>query len=147
MWACKYEVIMTAAMHWIHHAHPLSTALLLRYLPLLQQRLETIIQNWWIKWNEDVIEVSMKLNKYICENMTEWLLVFVNRQKARKDRNMSTQVYLSRTVPLVAMGLLTSLSPVPLPWLRLGLHTLLTAAEGKSSGGSSGQPNCSLVLP
>lgn len=55
--------------------------------------------------------------------------------------------YLSNTVPLVVVGVATSPSEVPLPWLRLGLQTLFTEAEEKSSGGSSGQPNCSLVLP
>ena len=55
--------------------------------------------------------------------------------------------YLSRTVPLVAVGAAESLSPVPLLWFRFEGQMLLTAADGNSSGGSSGQPNCSLVLP
>lgn len=55
--------------------------------------------------------------------------------------------YLSNTVPLVVVGVAMSPSEVPLPWLRLGLQTLLTEADEKSSGGSSGQPNCSLVFP
>lgn len=55
--------------------------------------------------------------------------------------------YLSSTLPLEVVGVAMSPSDVPFPWLRLGLQTLLTEAEEKSSGGSSGQPNCSLVLP